>query len=81
MFFFSLGILQILTTASPVFKTMFEKNNFTEGIEQEAKLPDKSVKVIIWMLDYLYPDTNGHLLSGQIKQPSLKQGSSLKILG
>lgn len=63
--FISIMTLQILTTASQVFKTMFETKNFKEGIEQEVNPPDKSLRAIVWMLDYLYPDTSGHHLTGQ----------------
>jgi len=45
--------------ASPVFKTMFSKKHEPDS-SGEFELPEKKLKYVIKMLDYLYPETKTH---------------------
>ena len=56
--------------ASPVFNTMFT-GEYKEAKTAEVNLPDKKIKEVEWMLDFLYPDTEC-LLTGMLKTGIVK---------
>ena len=57
-------IMKLLARYSEVSKKMFS-GPWKESESKEVTLPGKSLQAVVWMLDYMYPQT-GFRLKGKI---------------